>query len=92
MLGALAKHAPAGTRWTIPRGGMFVWMVLPESIDASRLVARAADEHKVLFVPGAPFHTDGTGADTARLSFALSPPEVIEDGIQRLTRAIREFV
>jgi hypothetical protein len=32
MLAALENHMPAGTRWTRPEGGMFVWVELPEVI------------------------------------------------------------
>ncbi len=66
---------------------MFVWLTLPDGLNAAELQLRAAQEERVLFVPGAPFFTDGSGADTARLSFSLSTPEDIDRGVQRLARA-----
>ncbi len=87
MLRALTQYMPGGTRWNEPEGGMFVWLTLPDGLNAAELQLRAAQEERVLFVPGAPFFTDGSGADTARLSFSLSTPEDIDRGVQRLARA-----
>lgn len=87
MLTALATHMPAGTAWNQPEGGMFVWLTLPGGLDAAELQRRAASEERVLFVPGAPFFTDGTGSSTARLSFSLTTPDDIDTGVQRLARA-----
>ena len=89
MLAALERHMPPRTSWTRPEGGMFIWMTLPDSLAAETLLRVAMDEEKVLFVPGAPFFTDGSGQDTLRLSFSLVPPKQIEAGIERLGRAIR---
>mgnify|MGYP000721704374 CR=1 FL=1 len=38
----------------MPEGGMFIWVTLPEHIDASALLADAVEQEKVAFVPGAP--------------------------------------
>ncbi len=86
MLAALARHMPKGVRWSQPDGGMFVWASLPEGQDAAALVQRAVSEARVAYVPGRAFFTDGTGANTFRLSFTLPTPPEIEDGIARLAR------
>lgn len=84
MLEALEKHMPAGTRWTRPEGGMFVWVELPEELEAAPLLKRAVEEAKVAFVPGKAFFADGGGENTLRLSFSAAPPEKITEGISRL--------
>lgn len=89
MLAGLERHMPPGATWTRPEGGMFVWLTLPGGLDAQTLLRAAMLEEKVLFVPGAPFFTDGSGRDTVRLSFSLAPPDQIGAGIERLGRAIR---
>ena len=43
MLAALAEHFPAGTRVTHPEGGYFLWVVLPDGVDALALHAAALD-------------------------------------------------
>ena len=47
-----------------------------------------AIEQKVAFVPGTAFYADGRGRDALRLTFASCPTETIEEGIQRLAKAI----
>jgi DNA-binding transcriptional MocR family regulator len=46
----------------------------------------------VAFVPGAPFHPDGSGHNTMRLNFSYMGPEKIEEGIKRLGRVLERFV
>jgi 2-aminoadipate transaminase len=87
MLAALREHFPDGASWTQPDGGMFLWVTLPEDIDASELLEEAIAQH-VAFVPGAPFHPNGGGANTLRLNFSNAAPERIHEGIARLGRAL----
>jgi 2-aminoadipate transaminase len=88
MLAALERHFPPGAVWNRPRGGMFVWVTLPPSIDGAVLLERAIEE-KVAFVPGAPFYAEQPQANTMRLSFVTVPPPLIDEGIARLGRLIR---
>jgi DNA-binding transcriptional MocR family regulator len=84
MLGALADSFPAACRWTRPEGGMFIWVTLPEQLDAEFLLRRSIAEEKIAFVPGASFHADGTGHNTLRLNFSLNSEAVAVAGIHRL--------
>ncbi len=88
MLASLERHMPAGFKWSKPEGGMFVWMEGPKGLDARKLLDRAVMHDRVAFVPGQAFFADGSGAETMRLSFSLAEPAVIEEGVQRLARAI----
>jgi DNA-binding transcriptional MocR family regulator len=88
MMASLERHMPAGFKWSKPEGGMFVWMEGPKSLDARKLLDRAVMHYRVAFVPGQAFFADGSGAETMRLSFSLAEPAVIEEGVQRLARAI----
>ncbi|WP_028707483.1 PLP-dependent aminotransferase family protein [Propionicicella superfundia] len=83
MLTGLAEHMPAGTSWTHPRGGFFVWVTLPEGIDAYALLPRAVTA-KVAYVPGTAFFTDGLGSRNMRLSFCFPTAERILEGTRRL--------
>lgn len=87
MLAALDRFAPAGMSWTRPEGGLFIWVTLPPSIDAADLLREALD-HNVAFVPGGAFFTDGSGANTLRLSFSLADAASCEAGIGTLCRLI----
>lgn len=89
MLAALERHFPEGVRWTKPEGGLFLWVILPEGVDSVELLKEAVEE-KVAFVPGTAFYADGTGHNTLRLTFATASPEMIEEGIKRLGKAIKK--
>ena len=91
MLAAMSLHFPPGTRWTEPHGGMFLWVTLPEGLDAG-LLLQAAIKEKVAFVPGAPFHPGGGGANTLRLNFSHATPEEIHQGIARIGRALYQHM
>lgn len=84
MLAALEQHMPAGTRWTRPDGGMFLWITLPDGYNTTDLLAVALEQQRVAFVPGGAFHANGGGENTMRLNFSFSPPEQIADGVRRL--------
>ena len=88
MLDALAHHMPPGCTWTEPKGGLFVWLRLPEGCVGARLLERAVEEANVAFVPGAAFHFDRSGANTIRLSYSLPTEPDIEAGIARLARLL----
>jgi hypothetical protein len=90
MLAALEAHMPAGVSWTRPEGGLFVWLTLPERIDSTALLKPAVDEMSVAFVPGGAFFPDGSGRNTARLSYSLPPGVTIREGIARLGALIRQ--
>jgi 2-aminoadipate transaminase len=89
MLAAMEEHFPPGVSWTRPQGGLFLWVRMPETIDAAELLQVAVEE-KVAFVPGSAFYTvRGEGRCCMRLNFSYSNPETIQEGISRLGRAIK---
>ena len=88
MLSALERHMTPGTTWLRPKGGLFIWLSLPEGIKASDLLPTACGEG-VVFAPGGNFHLDPChGEGFMRLNFASNSEDVIEEGIKRLARAM----
>ena len=83
MLAAIERSFPAGTRWTRPEGGLFVWVSLPPGLDAEDVLADAMRD-RVAFVPGAPFYPAAPCHETLRLNFSNRPPLLIAEGIARL--------
>ncbi|MDF1726526.1 MAG: PLP-dependent aminotransferase family protein [Sulfitobacter sp.] len=88
MLAALTRHMPEGVEWTRPEGGMFIWLTLPERMNAATLLREALAVERVAFVPGQAFFADRSNANSLRLSFSLSDETEIAEGIERLARAI----
>ncbi|MBR4080377.1 MAG: PLP-dependent aminotransferase family protein [Clostridia bacterium] len=78
---------PAGTRYTRPEGGLFIWVELPEGIDAKALLEKAVAQH-VAYVPGVHFFADGGHANTFRLNFSNSTIDQIHTGMA----ALRELI
>ncbi len=85
---ALTAEMPPDVHWTRPSGGLFVWVTLPQGMDAEKLLQAAVAEG-VAYVAGAPFFVDGSGANTLRLTFAKEPPASLVEGVRRLARAVR---
>ncbi len=88
MTTALRQHLPNSTRFSSPQGGMFVWLTLPDGMDARNLLETALNEEKIAFVPGAAFYANGGGENTLRLSFSTCSPETINDGMKRFAALI----
>lgn len=89
MLDALELFAGEGFSWTRPTGGLFVWLTLPEGMDARERIEAAVDAG-VAYVPGAPFFVDGSGANALRLAFSKEDPDTIARGVEILVRALGE--
>jgi 2-aminoadipate transaminase len=87
MLDAMTEFFPASVSWTRPEGGMFIWVTLPDGIDAMALLDQALAA-KVAFVPGSPFYANNPEKNTLRLSFVTVPPERIREGIAILGKLI----
>lgn len=87
MIEALERYFPPNTYWTEPKGGLFLWVTLPQDIDTLDLMTKAI-ENKVAFVPGSAFYPDGSGHNTFRLNFSNAQPEEIRLGIKRLGEVI----
>ena len=90
MTQAMDRYFPSTVKYTRPRGGMFLWVTLPEGVSAMSLFPRAL-EKKVAFVPGDPFYTDAKNANTMRLNYTNADAETIEEGIRRLGDLLREL-
>ena len=78
-----------GVQWNSPDGGMFLWVKLPEGMDAVALLPRAVDKG-VAFVPGSAFYASAPDPRTLRLSFVTASEAQIRTGIAALAQAIRE--
>jgi len=86
MLGALQEQLPT-LRWTVPQGGFYIWLTLPDYLDSKAMLPRAVKE-LVAYTPGTAFHTDGGGRNAMRLSFCYPTPDFIREGIRRLAIVI----
>ncbi len=90
MMESFKKFMPEGVKWTDPEGGLFLFVYLPEHMDAQKLFMTAVDNN-VAFVIGQVFHCDGSGKNTMRINFSFCDDDYIIEGAKRLGDAIRAY-
>ncbi|HSO74964.1 MAG TPA: PLP-dependent aminotransferase family protein, partial [Blastocatellia bacterium] len=88
MRDAIERHFPAGTRWTTPEGGLFLWVELPENVSAQEMFEDALRE-RVAFVPGTSFFAGEPRTNFMRLNFSNQKPEMITEGIGRIAAILK---
>jgi len=91
MVAALEAEMPPGVTVTHPRGGLFLWLEMPEEIDSRKLL-RVSLERGVAFVPGESFFPNTQRKNTMRLNYSNMPEERIVEGIRRLAAAVKEML
>jgi 2-aminoadipate transaminase len=89
MIGALSATMPKEASWNTPAGGMFLWAKIP-GVNTDELFEVAARDN-VVFVPGRTFFAHRDRADGMRLNFSARNEATIREGIERLSKAVREF-
>ena len=88
ICGALRDHLGGIACFEAPKGGIFVWVSLPEAIDTDELVAPAA-ARGVEFNPGAGWCADPAyGASRMRLCFGHLHPDDITAGVSALAEVV----
>ncbi|QMV43431.1 aminotransferase-like domain-containing protein [Cohnella cholangitidis] len=91
MADLLREQQWPGVVWNEPKGGMFFWLELPESIDTTELLKTAVDLD-VAFVPGVSFFADNSGKNTMRLNFTHNDYERTIIGMKRLNQAMESVL
>jgi DNA-binding transcriptional MocR family regulator len=84
---ALWQHLPSTITFAEPGGGFFIWLRLPEEMDAAALLP-ALRQHNVSFNPGIKFSSQHRLRNYARLSFAYYDNEALQEGVERLAQAL----
>ena len=87
MCDAIDRHIP-GVSYIRPQGGYYLWMELPEGVNADETVFDAEDEGVLVF-SGSMFYTSPSKHQNLRLCFTYSNPDQIEEGMRRLGAAIQ---
>ncbi|WP_241897075.1 PLP-dependent aminotransferase family protein, partial [Brevibacterium epidermidis] len=92
MSEGLARLFPGEVRATDPDGGFFLWVTFEdESINTEDLMTTALEEG-VAYIPGPAFSPAGNFSNALRLCFASAAPDRIDDGLERLRRAVDRYL
>ncbi|WP_285549165.1 PLP-dependent aminotransferase family protein [Actinoplanes regularis] len=87
LLAALHRRLPALIPPAIPRGGLHLWVRLPDGADDTAVSAAAAAEGVIVF-PGRPWYAAEPPAPHLRLTYAAAPADLMDEAVRRLARAI----
>jgi 2-aminoadipate transaminase len=90
MLAALEEHMPNDSSWTVPQGGFFIWLTLPQGVACGPL-AEKVQARGVGIGQGTMFYANGGGDDKVRLSYSFNDDAEIQKGIAILGEAVREL-
>jgi 2-aminoadipate transaminase len=91
MIDSLQTMMPKEITYHVPKGGMFVWLTIPNSIDVHELLEKCIQE-KVIFIPGDVFYASDGAKSSLRLSFATSSEADIKKGVKALAKVLIKFI
>ncbi|MDF2614321.1 MAG: aminotransferase [Clostridia bacterium] len=91
MLEAIEEEFPKEVRFTRPMGGLFLWVELPEHMDARDVFTKCI-KNKVAFVPGESFFPNNRKKNTLRLNYSNMPEDRIVEGIKRIALVLRDLL
>jgi GntR family transcriptional regulator/MocR family aminotransferase len=84
----LTGYLNENVEFTLPLGGLAVWVNFAAGIDVAALAAETL-RHGLEFTPGQRFATNGTITNGARLGFAGLDDQELKHAVERLAAAIR---
>jgi GntR family transcriptional regulator/MocR family aminotransferase len=91
MVSSIQRYLPAGVHFDVPQGGLFIWLSLAEGLTSEELLPYAWDAG-VDFAPGGAFFPEEIeSSNWLRLNFVAQAPGEIEEGIKRLSKAIKRL-
>ncbi len=89
LLESLQTHFGDSASWTVPAGGLFSWVTLRENLNTWQLFEEAVKQ-KVAYIPGAAFAVHGGHENTMRLNFSNVQPDMIQEGVKRLSQVVKQ--
>lgn len=79
--------------WSVPEGGMFLWIRIPEVSDTREMIMKRALEKEVIIIPGGCFSLkEDQPSSYCRISYSSSSPQDLDEGIRRLSEVIRDEI
>lgn len=89
MVSALQLELGNECMVSLPPGGLFVWVVLPDDVDPQHLIGVALD-HGVEVADGSAFHVTNDAGPCIRLAFGYPKVDEITEGARRLGTSLRK--
>ncbi|KAJ1526082.1 hypothetical protein ONE63_009247 [Megalurothrips usitatus] len=90
MLDAAEKHLKGLAEWTIPKGGMFLWIKVHNVLDTYEMVMARGITEQIVLVPGRCFQADSSKPSPyIRAAYSIASKEEIDKGMARLAALIK---
>ena len=90
ILEAMASSFPKEAKWNHPKGGLFLWVILPKHVNATDLLMEAV-KRGVAYIPGSNFYVTDTH-NHIRLNYSHPSIQDIVEGVQILGSLLKEQV
>jgi 2-aminoadipate transaminase len=91
MISIIRKEFPQGVNFSYPEGGFFIWIELPQHINARDLLKKT-QEYNVVFVPGDSFCPNGGHENYFRLNFSNMAEDKIISGMRKISEILWEEI
>lgn len=91
MLKTMEETFPEGVTWTIPEGGLFTWVTLPEGVDATEIAPKLLEQN-VAYVPGASFYPYPGKENHFRMNYSNATEENLVIGVKRIGAVLTEIL
>ncbi|KAI8850269.1 pyridoxal phosphate-dependent transferase [Chytridium lagenaria] len=98
MCDFLQREMPPSVKFSKPKGGFFVWIELPKTINTTELLDAIKSgrtykgieipKQKISFAPGNAFSSDGNHGNFMRLTYSFYEPQDLLKGLNRLKIAL----
>ena len=89
-IAALEQYAPDEVYWTVPAGGYYIWVSLPDGV-RSLDVLESCRSQGVTFMPGSVFDVDEMDDSHIRLNFVRPDAADIDTGIRIIGETIAQM-
>lgn len=90
MMEAIRSTFPENVCYVQPQGGFFTWLTFPERVKITDILPKIM-EAGVAIVPGRGFFATPGGDQNARLSYITESDARIVEGIDKLSKVLRQY-
>jgi len=99
MVEAAEKHLTGICQWSVPDGGMFLWLRVPQIPDTWDMLMKKGLERNIMLLPGKGFMPSCSISDSGqqtssymRAAFSVAPEEKFDMAFERLAQLIKDEI
>jgi len=94
MVVAADKHLKGLCEYSVPLGGMFLWIKVPELTSTWDMIMERAMKQNVMLMPGRAFQADSSAGKCQylRAAFSIAPEKDFDTAMGRLAQLIRDEI